>query len=366
LLWYNGGTWRFAHDIPSSQEEPAMVEEWEDDTAVPASVRQLWADIGDAVVHDSVKQECAAAYSLAMGQENLLLACGVCGVRALLSPDQGNFEYMDLRALEPLQLSPEQIDVYEQGGAASRVASVTKTPFGLYHLHPELVEEYLDDSRSAAWRTVVCTTCSTALASGSLPELSIAAGVDYGWALRLGLPKLNLIEKYLISRVRLYVHTVKLKAGDGVAPQQALVGHVAAFQHDGPQVMGTVFPNYHDITDHINVKFVGDNSAIDVCMPKLLRSKVFRVNLDSVYHWLRTLKAVHPLYHDITIDSSPETRTAVSNVPSVLLACATRITDPTMVQVERHVGSDVAAVRPNPFQGDCDPPCQVRNPTALH
>ena len=71
----------------------------------------------------------------------------------------------------------------------------------LYHLHPELVEEVDDELRVR-----FCSSCAAAADKKEVPELSLAADVDYGLLSRVRLngkpiEPLSDVEQMLLSEV---------------------------------------------------------------------------------------------------------------------------------------------------------------------
>lgn len=78
-----------------------------------------------------------------------------------------------------------------------------------WHLHPELVDENEDGSYSIS----MCPTChESAIVNGKIPPLSIAAGIDFGYYVRLGLTAPNLHEQLMLARTRLYFALLKISS----------------------------------------------------------------------------------------------------------------------------------------------------------
>ena len=161
-----------------------------------------------------------------------LISCGSCGVRLKERTAAPVIKFERLYLKDPkssiLQYNDEQLWNYElekQMDPVSipidalftekkihpyQVKSVykSKEDFGTFHLHPELVEIDEDSNES----TLLCPICWKAIEKEEIPELSIAAGIDFGYYQCLGLEAPNLDEQMILSRCRLILATLKLKA----------------------------------------------------------------------------------------------------------------------------------------------------------
>jgi hypothetical protein len=78
-----------------------------------------------------------------------------------------------------------------------------------YHLHPELVDEKIENGSTTA-QCWLCESCNNGVMTDKIPKMSIAAGVDFGCPSRLGLPSLTLTEEYLIAQGRMLISIIKL------------------------------------------------------------------------------------------------------------------------------------------------------------
>ena len=169
---------------------------------------------------------------------------------------------------------------------------------------------------------------------GMLPPLSLANGVDFGSAARIGLVDMTLAEKLVVAKARLFAVVVKLRPGSGSGSQQALKGHVIAFDSPGPEVACALYPRLHRLADSISVQFVGSKGQLQASMRRALGCTDLQVRPAVVYAWLRALKALHPEYRDIEIDASPATQAALANAAQQLLASVVLIDSPVDVMME--------------------------------
>jgi len=141
-----------------------------------------------------------------------------------------------------------------------------------YHLHPEFVEvthNVLDGSQHI--KASLCRPCHTEIRDGKVPKLSIAAGVEFGSAARIGLPSLTLVEEYLIAQGRMLISVIKLVGSQPPTRQSARRGHVITFPHSGPSAAaehlravdarnGGTYPRVDGINDLIFISFIGSRN----------------------------------------------------------------------------------------------------------
>jgi hypothetical protein len=65
-----------------------------------------------------------------------------------------------------------------------------------------------------------------------VPKFSIAAGLDFGVSERIQLPKLTIVEQYIISQACLLVSIIKLSGQQILERQSGKMGHFVVFpQH---------------------------------------------------------------------------------------------------------------------------------------
>ena len=80
-----------------------------------------------------------------------------------------------------------------------------------YHLHPELV--HINEEKEKC--TYLCNECYRQIIENEeIPELSIAAGIDFGHYKRIGLTFPNTFERTILALVRLYHKIMKISQND--------------------------------------------------------------------------------------------------------------------------------------------------------
>jgi len=160
-----------------------------------------------------------------------LYACAACGIRQLeqLHP---KIEYVSIQLnnalLKSLQYTDDQkngfcneqqlhglqVPCNDQGHFmtlhAWKVKSVYEARSGIfYHLHPELI----DIDEAGIESVHLCPTCFSKLEGGKKPQLSIAAGIDFGyyrWLKDLEMP--NLHESIILSLNEVVHVTIKISS----------------------------------------------------------------------------------------------------------------------------------------------------------
>jgi len=112
-----------------------------------------------------------------------------------------------------------------------------------YHLHPEFVdEELVSGERKKRYTTTLCSDCKKSIDADNIPRRSIAAGVDFGDANRIGLEPLTDRERRIISKVRHYLLVIKVESNIDYnrtkeKGQSAVKGCGIYFDDDSPQVV---------------------------------------------------------------------------------------------------------------------------------
>jgi hypothetical protein len=171
--------------------------------------------------------------------EGKLLACGACGIRQM-EHKHPDVQYKPVKLTNPmmdvLKYSHDAavdlhhklqckvtIAVDEQGTQAEicpwRMISFYEPPCSIqqsaedvtyFHLHPELVSCCHDEPY-----TYLCPTCLDKLKHGTVPPMSIAAGVDFGHFRRIPeLADLNFHEEMILALNRVYFAAVKISSNE--------------------------------------------------------------------------------------------------------------------------------------------------------
>ena len=163
-----------------------------------------------------------------------------------------------------------------------------------YHLHPEFVEEVdvkdketdreeeekeekedsdnmstatdsYNNERAAAHEVMICDRCWSHIKSGKVPPYSLAKGVDFGDADRIGLEPLSVFKSHILLPVRTYIKVVKIETNTGRRrehTQSTLKGSCIYFPHDSPRVLCKLFSEENMKSD-ICVQFVGSRGEYD-------------------------------------------------------------------------------------------------------
>jgi hypothetical protein len=184
-----------------------------------------------------------------------------------------------------------------------------------------------------------------------IPKHSIAAGLDFGLSERLDLPKLTLVEEYVISQARLLVSIVKLTGFHVAQKQSGKRGHVIVFPQDSKKLEdelqkcfhsanpGPIFPRTEKIHEYISIAFVGSRVQWEALVPDLRKGckthfQNLQVRVPIVYQWLKVLKAVNPHYRDIQIDHSPQMIETLEGLTDALVDRATIVTDAKEILID--------------------------------
>lgn len=229
-----------------------------------------------------------------------------------------------------------------------------------YHLHREFVETHDASNCPEDERATLCKECYSMINdSGKVPKFSIAAGMDYGVSERIHLPKLTVVEQYVISQECLLVSIVKLSGQQISERQSGKMGHVVVFPQEAKRLEGelercrlsknsVIFPRLDHVQEFISVAFIGTRAQWEAFVP--LHKKFFawglenlQVRVDVVYLWFKALKVLHPYYRDLKIDESPERMKALEELPSQLMSNATIVSDEKEIFIDKIIqkeGSD--------------------------
>ena len=224
-----------------------------------------------------------------------------------------------------------------------------------WHLHPELVEK---DSRGG--HTVrICSRCIKALKKKKVPRLSIKAGVDFGWAERLGLEAPNLPEQLILARNRLYFTVMKVCSNSSGAAQGFDLRSMARinailFPHDAPEVGGRILErklfapggllDENKVKEVFQIYFLADKNNFDRLMKKVFGTTRLFARSHVIAQWLLVLKHLNPEYLDIDASEVKQglMDARVQRINHVLQSEAKVETDPDLVRFQNLLGSDVA------------------------
>ena len=176
--------------------------------------------------------------------------------------------------------------------------------------------------------------------------------MDYGVSERIHLPKLTVVEQYVISQACLLVSIVKLSGQQISERQSGKIGHVVVFPQEAKRLQEelercrprskncVIFPRVDHVQEFISVAFIGTRAQWEAFVPR--HKKYFarglenlQVRVDVVYLWLKSLKVLNPYYRDLKIDESPERMKALEDLPSQLMSNATVVSDEKEIFIDK-------------------------------
>jgi hypothetical protein len=216
-----------------------------------------------------------------------------------------------------------------------------------YHLHREFVRA----DRDRHYTTTLCNTCHEALVQDKkLPTFSLAAGMDFGNADRIFLPKLTLAEEYVLAFARLFILIIKLAGYQRSERQAGKLGHAIVFSQYGAKLEEEVrrarqqrdtgtYPRIDDLHESLSIVFVGSQVDWAAMVRDTSRNhfKAIKVEAEKIYMWLRALKTFNPRYRDIVIDDSPEMTAALERIPEELIQRKTFVENEKEINIDKLV-----------------------------
>ena len=177
-----------------------------------------------------------------------------------------------------------------------------------YHLHPEFVEERdVPGQSKKCYTTTLCTECKGCIDADdnggnvpNVPRRSIAAGVDFGFAGRIGLEPLTDRERQIISKVRNYLLVIKIESNINYnrtkeKGQSAVKGCGIYFDDDSPQVVSDLL-SQGSINGDVSLQFVGPDGEYDSLAKRVFGSAIVEGRAWVIYQWLKVLGMVNSHY----------------------------------------------------------------------
>jgi len=245
----------------------------------------------------------------------------------------------DLRIIEPWKV----MSVYES------------SKYGLFHLHPELVD--VDDSGVES--VLLCTYCSDSVKNidadrkKRVPRFSIANGIDFGYYKRVGLMEPNLHEEVILSRVRAVIASYKVKSnmcGVRNVTRDKMQCNAILFCEEQFEKLSDMLSG-HDMFDEnglellLQIFLLDDKGELD----RLVHMAHGRYDILArpvvVVEWITVLIHVHVYYKDLQIPSVREIFERIERSNYSILRNAIRVDGVGVNEVERTVGSDNAGVQ---------------------
>ena len=264
-----------------------------------------------------------------------------------------------------------------------------------YHLHPEFVHMAPNSTCSAIQNkqelTVLCPSCSSWLQDVQKkqkkdnnvqvdpPPNSLASGLDFGDATRLGLEEPNTVEMILIAKVRHFHNVVKIQnnhtsGGRTDFTKSILRGHSILFQHEAPIVasLALILENMlhatHHPTSHANTanqhafydlkKLFATAITIQLVGPQYSKEKlIYNARMQTtikarayiIYQRLAILQHCHSLYADDpkihNICEFSQFQKAVEECNEKTIDNAVHVHNNRALLAEKILGDDVAHMR---------------------
>ena len=234
-----------------------------------------------------------------------------------------------------------------------KVLSIYKSPTTgcLFNIHPELVHIHPEIGESF----MMCPECyNNFVKKEVVSPNSIAAGIDLGDTDRLELVPLNILEKMLISRLRVYHAIVRIKRklqSKDLLQGSRMHGHAIIFPHDSPQVSSfavmlkmltsmddnlksQLMTSFCDET--IAVQFLSPEDTIDQMMIETFGTSHFTARAHVVQQWLIVLQKIsHAGYmDDPNIDEYAEFQETIFTINKHIKDHAQKISDTQHLQQE--------------------------------
>jgi len=230
-----------------------------------------------------------------------------------------------------------------------------------YHLHPELVDK---DGDGVEWVSL-CQDCypnkkkrrhkeSATIGEEEgfqMPERSIAAGVDFGWARRLGLSEPNLHEQMVLSFNRLYMTCYKVTSNQtgriNVNLRTVIKTLAVMFAQDAPiaaalSMMRISPKNLSQVLEQdFILQLLDKNGRFDYLAQRVLGSGTMFARWWQLFSFLSVLKVILPHFKDIVIPSIEHLQSACEEARRNLINNAERIKDKATIEIENTVASDV-------------------------
>jgi len=224
-----------------------------------------------------------------------------------------------------------------------------------YHLHPEFVQEKVPGDPLKGYTATICSECEKVIESGGTtkipyPRRSIAAGVDFGDADRIGLEPLTERERQIISKVRHYLLLIKIESNtaDGKVKergQSAVKGCGIYFDDDSAQVVSDLL-SQEGLNGKVSLQFVGPDGEYDSLAKKVLGSANVYGRAWVIYQWLKVLREVNLYYeHDDELPEFDEVKTRIEASNEALVKDAECVNDEGVVRETEIVKDDVRRVR---------------------
>jgi hypothetical protein len=324
------------------------------------------------------------------------LICGLCGIRTI----HGRYEeYCEVVALENL---PPVIHLDEQQ-KQDFLALESKPPLILpVNEHGDVEEFHLFKLQSTYYSkaldtyfhlhheslvvnndleyTILCPNCSkwykTAKKSSQCKpaENSIASGLDFGNAVRLGLDTPTMMENTILSRYRIYHNVVRIhnnmpvKKGERVDGTKCQIRtNCVLFPTNSPNVASASLASKilasdngwasasKELKEHITFQLVGAEGDHDFLLKSMGMSSILKYRPHVLYQRLCIYQHLHPQYaQDVELPEATDSSfnaffqsfgDNLAKFTSATLKSVTTIADKTAIDADRYECDDITQVR---------------------
>lgn len=208
-----------------------------------------------------------------------------------------------------------------------------------YHLHPEFVDEKIVSGEpKKRYTTTLCSECKKNIDAGEIPRRSIAAGVDFGDANRIGLEPLTDRERQIISKVRHYLLIIKIESNIDYnrtkeKGQSKVKGCGIYFDDDSPQVVSDLL-SQEGINGDVTLQLVGPDGEYDSLAKKVFGSANVEGRAWVIYQWLKVLRMIniHYIYDDDELPHFDEVKDRLDTANKALFENAHLVNDESVVR----------------------------------
>ena len=223
-----------------------------------------------------------------------------------------------------------------------------------YHLHREFVEK---DNKGRA-QVQICHDCyyslfphettQTSNNDPQIPEMSIAAGVDFGDLNRIRLTEPNTFERIILSQVRNFITVLKLADNTGQRnnyTQSILKGHAITFDHDAPVIVNSILKSLETASSSFKLHLFCDDGKKDFLFEKIKGSSLILGRPYVIYQWLLVLKRINKFYSSNVIPNINVVHDKVLQANNHVLSTMSICTDENALLDELKEGDDIAEIR---------------------
>ena len=336
LHWETSGLFRFEYGDTEVRNKDTLLQE-----------------IKQAEVTQQEVRSCITHYKKHTDYSQLNMEyCGCCGIVTMSSTASSA---TPLSSLTCLQLTESEYNEWKSKPLNIRclhsVFELDEAHKIAYHVIPDLVQANM---QTYLHEIQLCHSCEYYIIKKKrAPRFSVATGFDFGCTWRSHLRELSIVEKCLISKVRVYSNIIKLRAPDDCSDNTrmtALKGHVIAMKHNGSVQTVRCLPHL-TVDDIVVVYFIGSKDRWNNIRSRWHLSPVIserlQVRIDVVMDWLNVLRVVNPLYRDVPLlQLDVAQRDILTSIPNRLLQNAHVTEDETTLRIERQSSASTAPTVP--------------------